>query len=212
MLNITIKVIGLSALFVLFPIIASCAKAPIEISSYIEPLPVSYLSDIDNPVKDELKTKLVLVDLNPPSPQQPIVIGLEYRTGSNELFGSGELWDHSVTYDYQFDPTYIPLFIDLIEYIENRPDVFFDYDEFEGVPKGQIQQIGKSVLMFSILMQFYNGGEVDYAIDETLDPNEIASPEFQHVIDIMRNTFMAEIIQHPYTLPSTKPNPSRWIY
>jgi hypothetical protein len=169
----------------------------------VEALPSVYLSDIDNAQMREASFDVTIVEENPPTPLQPLVYGVIYTNKSGKLFGNAHLLDYSQSYSCEFDSSYKADFIDLIAYIQNEPD-FFDYDEFVGAPPGGINIPVSRELSFYVRVSHHGSAPPDDGIAEFVAPEEPVPPELQHVVDIMRNVFLPEILDNPY---SNQPQP-----
>ena len=102
-----------------------------------------------------------------------------------------------VRYSYVFPSA--QAFMDLVDYIAERPDTFFDYSEFEGAPPGEyiLPEGCEEHFCFGVRMYGRPGDDRhDYCIAKGIVPGEPVPEEIQYVIDELRN-LREELLQHP---------------
>jgi len=119
-----------------------------------------------------------------------------YDNGEGVLKAHGNLFDYSENYYCEF--TDIQPFLDIVDYIGQHPDIFFDYSEFGGEPELPIAWPGGDEMFSFQLLDCREGrSNLNYCIAKGIGGDKPAVPEVENVINMIKNAFMDELLQHP---------------
>jgi len=151
------------------------------------PMPVSLLNDLEN-VEGWNITIYTFDNSNPPRPMRSTVSSPTVFI--SHAFGVGSLLGIPGEYYCEF-PDLTP-FTELIVYMRDHPDVFFDYTEFQGGFWYTLPQGYDEYLRFEIGVE---GDQNFYGIAKPLMPSG-NPPEIEYVFDQL-HLYRDEILQHP---------------
>jgi hypothetical protein len=158
-----------------------------------EPMPQSYLADIDNPDADlHWAISAGLKDNSNPPELFQLSITL-HSCGWNMLTGGAMSLSTPSSFDWTFSSP--QPFFDLIDYIDQHPDVFFDYSEFSGTPPCEISLPQGTIEYFQLLVLGYGVEGHYYTIAK--GTVEGGPPEIDYVISTIKTEFFNEMINHP---------------
>jgi hypothetical protein len=166
---------------------------------YFLPLPSTYLSEIDTPHQPPLSFIVSIVDKTLPPPLTPMEWGIAYNNGNQKLTCFGNRFHPGQAYSGVLDPGYKDDFIEMIQYIQAHTE-FFTYDEYQGAPPGDINSPEQYNIAVGVQIEGY-----DYVLNEHANTYVIVKyvpgmslEIMQPVVDIMRNVFLPEVLNHPY--------------
>jgi len=162
-----------------------------------EPLPIEILDGIES-IGESVQIKIVYADFSNIDPESNIRMGLKYHHDDNVVTGFGVDDVYTQEYDHIFtDPQ---PFWDILNYIEQYPDVFFDYSEFETIPQSHFLPPEGGVKTFGVEIigdPYGDSMEYNYCIVKWAVEGEPVSDELQYVFDTLQTEFMDELVTHP---------------
>jgi len=158
-----------------------------------EPMPQSYLAEIRNPDADlQWVLSAGVRDTSDPPEYYQMTLGL-HSNGWNVLYGTAMCVSSRAEFSYIF-PSSRP-FIDLIGYIDENPEVFFNYSEFQSTPPCALTFPEGSEGGFQLVLLGYGVEGHYYTIAKELLPG--GPPEIEYVISTIETEFLPELLQHP---------------
>ena len=171
-----------------------------------EPLPVEYLSYINDPEMD-VRWEISFHVYDNSQPPRKVVFSVIYNCGicgsekygniGGELYAVGNLADN-YREGYSCELPSIQPFLDIVQYIEQHPDIFFDYAEYDVGPSLPMPFSGGEEF-FSLRLLYYNIGwkKHYFSITKGIGGDLPKVPEIEHVINMIKDAFMDELLQHP---------------
>jgi hypothetical protein len=165
------------------------------------PMPVELAANINTPGSHPL-FQIGFYTFNLEQPPVDMFCNLYYHI--DELDGRGEVLRPPPPYDVEVYEYVFPsgqVFTDLVEYMADNPDIFFDYSEFEGQPSGTFAfPEGTSEGFYLSLRAAYpnpvTGNDDDYTIAKGIVPGQPSVAEIEYVIDQLRD-LRDELLEHP---------------
>ena len=169
-----------------------------------EPLPSSYLSEIGNPEK-YLDWTLAMYGYDTSTPPKYVYTNVTLSNEQGILFGAADIPGSDDSFYHTFPSN--QAFIDLIGYMYQHQDIFFDYSEFNGAPPGEFILPQGAEEYFQLTLAGYDVYGHDYCIAKGLVNGGPNPPEIEYVFNEIKTEFLNEILLHPYIPSEPRPNP-----
>jgi hypothetical protein len=140
------------------------------------------------------------------NPEAYVYFAVKYDVGIDYLqaFGETRLNAESITYERTAFPSSQP-FLDLIDYMGNHPDVFFNHSEFENQEPGDYDQSVGGLEGFNLQVSAWQtteeGRPIYYIIHKAVMPGEEVPVELRYVLDTIRTEFAEQIAGRPIPRP-----------
>ncbi len=160
-----------------------------------QPMPPENLEDIYNAQTKWMINFWTWDHSDPPNHMWSAVV---YNPSDRKLQGLGTM-AYAPSQDYRYDFPTPKTFLDLIDYMGDHPDVFFDHAEFENAPEGKYTTPENADEFFVLSYrprESSNGFWISKSIVKGDEIPEEIPEEIQHVIDELHK-FRDEILQHP---------------
>ena len=158
-----------------------------------EPLTPEHLSEIDSPEPNgywEMEYVGVCNEISTAEMDVRIVYNLQ----PDSLYASTLLSDDSSFY-YDF-PSSQP-FLDIVDYIREHPDVFFDHSEFNDENYLSVYSMDSDkYLRFSLNSYYIRGRGRYYCIVKITEDPPV--PEIEHVFEMIETSIIEELLKHPW--------------
>ena len=168
---------------------------------YCVPMEADYLTYINDPMKAS-QWQLLYSNRDP---ENSMSCDLGYNVTPNELLGSGGQWRNETAEAFDLVEFSSPQpFLDLVEYLDDHSDFFFNHSEFEGLEPGECAFPDGFIEGFALCVSA--GYDIDerpvyYRILKAVTPGEEVPEELRYVLDTIRTEFAEQIAGRPIPRP-----------
>jgi len=190
--------------FILIPLLALVGVFPFRCLKFEwEPMPVEALSKVET---YDVDVYISLTYRGPGSSDPTVMYDMELQLNKRDDVIIG--WANTVNRDEYYVHSFMDtkVFFDLAHYMEQHPDVFLDYSEFDPDNPGRLKRYPEAEGWFHFMIRAcLVGGEWhDFIIAKKILSNRPVDEEIQYVMDKIRTEFLDELLQHPYIEDSSE--------